>query len=178
MKFQIKRAEPEQFDAVITLIQDVLDSLPQKEWFAADNADFTRAILTKGSATSYIAVCMDTGEIAGTFITVIPGNSNENLGYDIGLSDRELLKVAHMDSAAVLPAYRGHHLQKELMLFAEKELKAAGYQYLCCTIHPDNKYSMNSARSLGYEVVKVCEKYGGYLRAVLMKELQVPILRS
>ena len=171
MEFQIKKAKSQQYEAVITLIQNVLDTLPQKEWFAADNADFTRTILTEGKATAYIAVCMDTDEIAGTFITVIPGNSIENLGFDTGLSDRELLKVAHMDSAAVLPAYRGYHLQKKLMLFAEKELKADGYRYLCCTIHPDNKYSMNSARSLGYEIVKVCEKYGGYLRAVLMKEL-------
>lgn len=171
MEFQIKKAAPEQYETVISLIQNVHDTMSQKEWFVVDNADYTEKILTEGIGTAYIAVCQDNNEIAGVFITVIPGNSPDNLGRDAGLCEHELIKVVHMDSVAVLPAYRGHHLHQKMVLAAEKDLAASKYRYLCCTIHPENKYSMNNARLLGYKVVKTCEKYGGYLRAVLIKEI-------
>lgn len=171
MEFQIKKATSSQYEQVVSIIQNVLQTMPNQEWFAADGADYTREILVAGKGTAYLAICQETSEIAGVFMTVVPGSSSDNLGLDAGLSGEELTKVVHMDTAAVLPAYRGHQLQRRLMLFAEEELKSAGYHYLCCTIHPENKYSLNSAVSLGYEVKTICEKYGGYLRAVLMKEI-------
>ncbi len=171
MEFQIKKAEPEQYETVISLIRNVHDTMPQKEWFIIDNADDTKMILTAGIGTAYIAICQNNKEIAGILITVIPGNSPDNLGKDIELPKHELTKVVHMDSVAVLPAYRGHHLYQKLVLAAEADLVSSGYHYLCCTIHPENQYSMNNAHLLGYKVMKVCEKYGRYLRAVLMKEI-------
>lgn len=171
MEFQIKKATSSQYEQVVTIIQNVLHTMSEKEWFAADGADYTRSILAEGKGTAYLAICQETDEIAGVFMTVIPGNSSDNLGQDAGLSGEDLFKVVHMDTAAVLPAYRGYQLQRRLMHFAEEELQTAGYHYLCCTIHPENKYSINSAVSLGYEIKTICEKYGGYLRAVLMKEI-------
>ena len=68
----------------------------------------------------------DTGRLAGIFIAVLPGTSRENLGYDIGLPQDELSLVAHMDTAPVLPEYRGQKLQYRLMQMAEEELKKEG----------------------------------------------------
>ncbi len=171
MEFQIRKATISEHEQVVTIIQTVLQTMPEKEWFAADGADYTREILSQEKGTAYVAVCRETEEIAGVFMTVVPGLSEDNLGYDAGLFPEVLNQVVHMDTAAVLPSYRGHGLQKRLMLFAEETLKKEGYHYLCCTIHPENKYSLDSATSLGYEVKKICHKYGGYLRAVLIKEI-------
>ena len=171
MEFQIRKADANEYERIIQIIQEVHAAMPNKEWFVADNADYTRSILAEKKGTAYVAFWNDTSEIAGLFIATIPGLSDDNLGLDAGLSQEELLQVIHMDSVAVLPSYRGYRLQRKLMQTAEDELKTAGYRYLFCTIHPENPYSMNNATALDYHVVKICEKYGGYLRAVLMKKL-------
>lgn len=173
MNFKIVKASPAKYDSIISLIRTVYNSMLQADWFAADNDEYTREMLSSGKGTAFIAIEEKTAALAAVFMVTYPGHSDENLGLDIGLSADSLSLVAHMDSAAVLPAYRGHHLQRRLMEHAENYLCSKGYRYLCCTIHPENKYSLNSALSLGYEVKTTCEKYGGYLRAVLMKELSL-----
>ena len=81
------------------------------------------------------------------------------------------LRVAHMDTAAVLPQYRGHQLQYRLMQAAEADLRALGFRYLMGTIHPDNIYSMNNGLKQGYRIIGEKIKHGGKRRAILMKEL-------
>ena len=76
-----------------------------------------------------------------------------------------------MDTAAVLPEYRGQKLQYRLMQMAEEELKKEGLRYLMCTVHPQNRYSRENVLRQGYEVAATKEKYGGYLRDILLKRL-------
>lgn len=171
MDFFIQKATSKDIDSIIHLIQAVWENMPQKDWFAMDNADYTKEIITTNKGCAYKVIESASGSLAGVFLTAFPGDSSENLGKDIGLSKDKYNQVAHMDSAVIAPAYRGHHLQQRLMSYAENDLKKSGYHYLCCTIHPDNKYSLNSALSLGYKIATICEKYGGYQRAVLVKEI-------
>ncbi len=171
MEFRIQKAVPEQYEHVIRMIQNTKQTIKQQEWFAVDSADYMLTALTENKGIAYFAISQKTNEIAGVFMYVVPGNQPENLGLDIDLPPKELPYVVNMDTVSVLPSYRGHHLQRRLMLFAEEELRKEGYHHLICTIHPENKYSMNNALSLGYEVKKICEKYGGYHRAVLLKTI-------
>lgn len=176
MNFILKKLEQitsADIDAIVALIQTVYEKMPdsQKEWFVVDNAAYTRSLLETEKGWAYIALDEKTQELAGVFLTVFPGNTSENLGHDIGLCSDALPLVAHMDSAVTAPAFRGHHLQARLMQLAEKDIQAAGFRYLCCTVHPDNHYSMNSVLSLGYKKATICEKYGGHLRAILVKEI-------
>lgn len=171
MNFKIVKAGIQDADAIAAVIQKVYESLEQKEWYVADNAEYTFEMLHSKKGIGYMALNMENNEIAGIFMVTFPGDSKENLGNDIGFSREQRLLSAHMDSAAVLPQYRGHHLQYRLMQEAEKDLRALGFRYLLCTIHPDNRYSKNNALRQGYCVMKTTEKYGGYLRDVLMKEL-------
>lgn len=171
MNFTIKKASFEMYTDIVALIRSVYNSMEQKEWYAADNDEYTLEMLLSGKGTAFVALEEKTAALAAVFMVTYPGNSSENLGLDIGLPNDVLSMVAHIDSVAVLPAYRGHGLQKQLMQHAEALLEESGYHYLCCTVHPDNCYSLNSALSLGYKVMTTCEKYSGYLRAVLMKEI-------
>lgn len=170
-EIRIEKAEPADYEAIIGLIEEVWQQLDRKEWFVADNAQYTRELLSSGTGRAYKATDCETGRLAGIFIAALPGISQENLGYDIGLSRKELSLVAHMDTAAVLPKYRGQKLQYRLMQMAEKELKAEGLRYLMCTVHPQNRYSRENVLRQGYEVVATKEKYGGYLRDILLKRL-------
>lgn len=172
MNFKITCAAPTDYPAIVQLIQTVWENLEQKEWFAADNADYTIHMLETRQAEAFKAVDETTNALAGIFMIVYPGRSDENLGKDINLPDSELSKVAHMDSVAVLPRYRGYGLQYRLMQEAESEARRKGYRYLMCTIHPDNHYSKSNVLKQGYHIAATKEKYGGYLRNILLKELE------
>ena len=173
MEFIIERVSEEDYSSLIHLIKKVYDQLPadQKDWFVVDEEEETRRRLETGIAWGYQAVERQSRALAGVFTAVFPGMSSANLGYDIGLPEKELPFVAHMDTAAIAPEYRGFSLQKRLMEYAEAELKKAGYRYLCCTAHPKNRYSENNILAQGYRIITTREKYGGFLRDIFLKEL-------
>jgi ribosomal protein S18 acetylase RimI-like enzyme len=171
MGFRIEKANINDYIPMAELIQKVWDQVENKAWFAADNAEYTYNALQEGNGIGYKAIDTDTGKLAAIFLVTIPGKSKENLGYDIGLPEEEMEYVASMDSIAVLAEYRGHGLQYKMMQNAEAELKDLGFRYLMCTIHPDNKFSRDNVLKQGYKVAATKEKYGGYLRDVLVKTL-------
>ena len=171
MEFQIKKAVPADYQLFADIIRTVWEQMKEKSWFVPDNADYTYQALSSGTGLGYKAVDTKTGTAAAVFLAVIPGMDKCNLGRDAGMEESELLSVAHMDSVAVLPAYRGLGLQKRLMEAAEADLKARGIRYLICTVHPDNRFSLNNVLKQGYEILTVKEKYGGYTRAILRKTI-------
>ena len=170
-EFLIEKAVPEDYQLFADIIQTVWNDMEQKEWFMADNADYTYRMLTGKKGIGYKAVHKDSGRTAGVFMAVMPGMGKENMGYDIGLNKKDLPLVAHMDSVAILSQYRGHRLQRRLMQTAEKDLKEKGFCYLMCTVHPDNCYSRNNVLSQGYQSMAVKEKYGGHLREIFLKKI-------
>lgn len=170
--FIIKQADAGDYQVFADMIGAVWEAMPNKEWFVADDADYTYGVLAEGKGIGFKAIDEDTGRIAGVFIAAKPGAGEENLGRDIDLPEEELPLVAHMESVAILPPYRGHRLQYRLMQAAEARLREEGYRYLMCTAHPDNCYSCRNIRSQGYEAVTTKEKYGGYLRTIFLKKLE------
>ena len=171
MTFRIERAAAADYQLFADIIQSVWRGMDHKDWYLADNSDYTYHMLTSGEGLGYKAIETETGAVAGVFLAVIPGLSEENMGRDAGFPEEELPKVAHMDTAAVLPQYRGHQLQYRLMQAAEADLRAMGFRYLMGTIHPDNVYSMNNAMKQGYRIIGEKLKHGGKRRAILLKEL-------
>lgn len=194
MEFIIKKVtnlSPDTIDISIQKIKEIWAKMPTPEWFAMDSDEEIRDYFTSGKSWLYVAKekmsedsidladsefhnderDFDCPEFAGLFTTIFPGTGPENLGRDLGFSDEDLMKSAHMETVVIAPKYRGHHLQTRLMAKAEEDLKAAGYKHLLCTIHPENPYSMNNALSLGYKVEKLVEKYGGLPRNILLKEI-------
>ena len=169
--FRIEKADVDDHQIFADIIQAVWNGLDKKEWFVADNGEYTYKMLYSGKGIGYKAMDEASGEIAGVFMVTIPGVSRENLGYDAGLGQEELVLVAHMDSIAILPGYRGHKLQRRLMQAGEEDLRKRGFRYLMCTVHPDNCYSRNNIISQGYGSVAVKEKYGGYVREIFLKRI-------
>lgn len=171
MEFSIKRAYLSEYQALADVIQTVWKGIERKDWFVADEPDSIRCLLEEEKGIAFKAIEKNSGAMAGVLIVAMYENGEENLGNDIGLPKEELSAVAHMESIAVLPAYRGLKLQDSLMQEAEKELALRGFRYLMCTVHPENIYSKANAASQGYKIVMTKEKYGGYIRNILMKKL-------
>lgn len=168
---KIKKMTKSDAPEVMKLIQSVYDQMEHKEWYAIDDEDYYAHYLEAEHGIGYKAVDEESGSIAGLFIALFPDKKEVNLGYDAGLNETACERTAVMETAAVLPAYRGQNLQYRLMQAAEQDLKDLGYRYLTATIHPDNRYSLHNALKQGYEIVNTKEKYGGYLRHILCKKL-------
>lgn len=168
---EIKKATVEDLNEIMDLIQLVHAQMENPKWYVIDDQKYYEFYLKEGNGIGYKAVDSKTGKIAGIFIAIIPKHEDLNLGYDIGFSKEKADKSVIMDTVAVLPEYRGHNLQYRTMMAAEQELKDLGYRYLLCTVHPENRFSLRNVQKQGYEIMATKEKYGGFLRHILLKAI-------
>lgn len=194
--FTIRRAGMEDLDSVMHLMNEIKAGMEHPEWYVTDQRPWVERHLEQ---EGFILVAeRDAEELAGFFIVDFPAKRSckaepqntgttagaagtgsgavpndapgENLGIEIRLNEQELNLVAHMDSAAVSPKYRGYHLQSILLEAVERELEDRPEQYFLCTVHPDNHASLHTMQRHGYVIVATKEKYGGLRRHVLYKK--------
>ncbi|HCA40799.1 MAG TPA: hypothetical protein DEP01_04410 [Aminobacterium sp.] len=90
---------------------------------------------------------------------------------DLRLPDKERNHIAVMDFCITEKAFRGNDIQHFTFLKAENLLYPYRY-HLHTTISPLNNYSLRNMLRSGFLVVDLKEKYGGYLRFILHKDLQ------
>lgn len=173
-QINIRMAEVADADEIIALMETVSRNMPRADWFVAGGREYIEAHIDEdGFIFLAEGIRGGTMELAGFFVVDFPGDSDENLGLDIGFTVDQCLRAVHMDTAVVAEDWRGQGLQAKLMAACERELTHRGWEYLLATIHPDNVYSLNNALKGGYKVMATKEKYGGKLRHIMMKELPV-----
>lgn len=169
MEYRLRLASPEDVEEIHRVMHAAASALPDPLFYFVDSVDFIHAHVSR---EGFIVVALEgAGNVAGFQVVRIPGRSPDNLGHEIGLPDEELLRVAHMESAAVLPVHWGKGLQRAMLKEAERRLASQGFQKLMCTVHPENRHSLANLERLGYKPVVTMSKYGGYLRHVMLKEL-------
>lgn len=192
MEFEILRAEEADVPAIYELMKAGKAGCSDAEWYSIDDVDYVRKHVDAESETGFVlkarkredGSALTTGKelavdvIAGFLLVHFPGTSSDNMARYMNLAQSEYDHVTYMDSAAVDPKFRGNHLQQRLILQAEEELKGTPYYHLMCTVHPENQYSLNNMKKLGYQVVAKDRMYGGLPRLVLYKRLQYPYITS
>lgn len=167
---QIHLAVPEQVDEIFAIMSGVAAQMEHPEYYVIDDRDYVARHI---SQEGFTLLWMEGETVAGFLIVHLPRPGDEhNLGNDLGFSPRQLLLSAHMESAAILPQFRGRGIQKKLLAAAGGRVRQMGFQYSLCTVHPDNLPSFNSLLSLGYQVAATKLKYGGKLRHIMKKELR------
>lgn len=167
-KLEIEYATLEDVPDIMMIMETACQLTKDAKWYSKDDEEFVKRHLEEEGFT---LKAMKNGEIAGFLIVRYPGDAKDNLGEYIGLDEAHKREVAHMESAAVLPKYKGLGIQRCLMLYGENILKKQSYRYLMGTAHPENTYSVNNFLKLDYEIVTEVEKYGGLPRYVFCKEL-------
>ena len=163
MEITIRKGCLSDLERYMAFTHDIQDTMPQQDWFAVDPDEETRELAEAGDLEFWLAECQ--GRLAGVFSVVHPRLRECNLGWELGLTEPELRRVTHMDTAAVHPDCRGQGLQRRLLQEGEKVLKD---RILLCTIHPDNQYSLKNALKLGYTIEKQVARYGS-VRYILRK---------
>ena len=159
----IEYAVLEDLPVIMNIMHAALELVEDKSWYAVDGEEFVAKCI---EGQGFTLKAMVDGNIAGFLTVRYPWKDDDNLGDYIGLSEEEKMYVAHMESAAVLPEYRGMRIQNKLMAKGFELLKETEYKYVMGTAHPDNVYSVNNFHKLGYEIVADVKKYGGLRRYV------------
>jgi ribosomal protein S18 acetylase RimI-like enzyme len=165
--FLLRRACEADAEAICTVMTAALGSLGDPMAYLVDDLTFISEHIARRGFT---LVATEDDQVVGFQIVRFPGSDPDNLGRDIGLSGPTLAQVAHLESAAVVPAHWGEGLQRLLLARAEEELSDQGFRYLMCTVYPGNLPSLRNLEAVGYRVVATKAKYGGYERHVMLKE--------
>lgn len=169
--FIIRDAKEGDLEEIIRIVGEIKESMENQDWFSDDGRAYLEKHFTGELDGFYRIAEAENGEMAGCFLTDIPGMDERNMGYDLGYTKEQLEHTAHMDMAAVRPEYRGFRLQDRLMEACEEELGKRGFTYLLATVHPDNRYSLDNVRKRGYQIMATKEKYGGLQRHILCKKI-------
>ena len=169
MAIVIRKGTVADTEDYIRLLYSVRETMPHQEWFFLDPPEEIREMMASGMMQLWVAD--DDGKMAAGFDYFVPKLEDFNYGYDLDFSEEQLLRVVQMDTAAVYPAYRGLDLQDRLMAAAEEEIRKDANRILLCTIHPDNRYSLENVLSQGYSIGTKVEKYNS-VRYVLRKDLE------
>lgn len=166
----LRVVKKEEAEAVYQVMQEVYDRLENKALFANSDMDYIRAHI---EAEGFLVGAYDAfGKMAGNFMVRYPMEAEDNLGRDIGLKQEELCKVVHMESAVVLPKYRGQHLQVRMLQYAEQVIDKERFWYFMATVSPDNPASYRSFEQNGYQLMMTKEKYGGFIRRIYCKKVR------
>ena len=160
---KIEYATLEDLPVIMNIMHTALELVEDKSWYAVDSKEFVEKYI-QGQGFTLKAIVE--GNTAGFLTVRYPWKDDDNLGDYIGLSEEEKMYVAHMESAAVLPEYRGLRIQNRLMAKGFEILRDTEYKYVMGTAHPDNVFSVNNFHKLGYEIVADVKKYGGLRRYV------------
>ena len=171
-KFQdphISLAKESQIDEIYSIMTTVATQMDHPEYYVIDDRNYVARHI---SQEGFTLLWQEVDTIAGFLIVHLPTPADPpNLGRDLSFSSLQLQGVSHMESAAVLPQFRGKGIQKKLISAAETRVRSLGFRYSLCTVHPNNLPSLQTLLSLNYEVSTTKLKYGGKLRHIMKKEL-------
>ncbi len=111
------------------------------------------------------------GQLIAFAVLYDGGDTDENIGFDIGLSGDAVKDVINMKLIIVSPEYRGNGLQGKLMARLEAVAVEKGKKLICATVSPLNSFSCNNFIKSGYAFHSTKEKYGGLLRSIYVKRI-------
>lgn len=157
-------------DKIMKLQKSVYEKMPNKDFYASSEKEEFENVI-KGNGKIVGCVNSSNDELIAMGVYVEYGYNEHNYGYDVNIEADKLLKVGQLESTVVLENYRGNKLQKLICKYLEDVGKESGMKYICATVAPDNKYSLNTVLELGYKIMLEKLKYGGLKRYILMKEI-------
>ncbi len=163
--------------AAVALQKYVYNQLPNKQVLYMDS--YEEMLEDMKSGAKVIGVYNKAVELIAYRYIGFPGWSEKNLGNDINMSEKELTKVAHLETTVVHPEYRGNSLQSLTLQHAIPMVKELGYSHLLCTVSPQNVYSLFNIIKNGLRVKALKKKYGadkdgkdGMWRFILHRNLE------
>lgn len=131
------------------------------EWLSTVN----RASYIEEIEHQHMVVAVEDNQVVAFRMVVVP--EEDYLGQALN----DYRRVIYYDITVVHPDYRGRGYQTKMGQFLYDEvIKPQSFDWVLCTVHPDNTASMVDKFKLGMAVVYLGEMYGGKERFILMRE--------
>lgn len=142
-------------------IQAAAYQLMNQQWLSAvDRASYVEEI-EKG----HMVVAIEDGEVAAFRMVVVPDEDYLGAALD------DYRRVIYYDITVVHPDYRGRGYQTKMGQFLYDEvIQPQSFDWVLCTVHPDNIASMVDKFKLGMAVIDLGEMYGGKERFIFMRQ--------
>lgn len=167
--FYIRKAEIKDAKKIHEIMFLTQKALEDKTLYVCDDLEYVESHIEKQGFA--VVACTKDETIVGSFLFRYPKLEEDNLGRDIGMKEEELEQVVHMESAVVLPEYRGNHLQEQMLHYGEALIDKNQYHYFMATVSPNNPASYLTFEKCGYQLIKTKKKYGGLLRRIYQKQV-------
>lgn len=159
----LRQAVPADVPAILHIMAAAYAALADKSLYITDDEAYISAHI---AAPSFILLAEEGRIPVGFFLTCVPGLTDNNLGHYLDFSESQLLQVAMMDSAAVLPEYQGRGVMGTLF-HAAVDRAGEDYPYLLGTVSPRNGASLHNFEKCGFTLKKQVVKLGGYQRLLM-----------
>jgi hypothetical protein len=105
-----------------------------------------------------------------------PWDAEWNLGLDLGLPKKELVKVANLQMVCVHPRFRGNSLALKMNRLSLGLLRERGiHHHICATVSPYNIWNIPVLLASGFRVARLKNKYGGKVRYIVHQDLRQPL---
>lgn len=167
---EFKVLDLDYLNQIMKLQEEIYDGLENKEFYSCSSIEEYEEIIN-GKGKILGCISSNDNKLVAMGVYVEYKYENHNYGYDVNILGENLLKVGQIESTIVSANYRGNKLQKVICLHLEEIGKEAGMKWICATVAPNNKYSLNTFKDLDYKIIVEKLKYGGLKRYVLMKEV-------
>lgn len=111
------------------------------------------------------------GELVGYRIVHLPREHEFTLARHIPLPAGEWPRVAHFDTVAVLPEWRGHGISGVLNRRALADLRDREFRHVLATSSPRNPHGIRQLMAAGFRPVRFVERVGGTIRLLSYRPL-------
>ena len=167
MGYSFQPLKLEHYHLIAEMQKQTLNGLEDTSIFQLSTTDFIQGCLTDRGVT--IGAFIDE-DLVGYFMLFFPHSSSKNLGIDLHLPESELPFVVHLDTVAVIPAYRTTTLSLRLFDQVFLALESLPYHHICATVSPHNPPSARLCIKKGLVVRAIKLKFTNKLRYILYKD--------
>ncbi len=174
VNYEMKFLNESHLEEILQLQKMVSDALDNQELFVTDAREFILEQVLRPGRGKAIGIFVNNSLVAYRTVS-FPGNSDWNLGRELGIAEEELDKVVHLEATAVHPEYRGNRLQVRMLKHTIDYVQQQGFFHILSTVSPYNYPSLKSVISyqLAIKALSLREGvYGGKLRYLLSRDLR------
>ncbi|MFD0266240.1 GNAT family N-acetyltransferase [Streptomyces sp. NPDC127106] len=171
MTFDVQRLGPADLGLILDLQGRVRSALPDPSVFQTSTPEFIAYCLADGGRCYRV---VHDGEPVAYRMVYFPRDRAFNLAKDTTLPAAQYDAVAHWDTVAVLPAWRGHGLARLMNVRALGDLADTGIRHVFATSSPANPHGVRTLMEAGFHPVGLVEKFGGKLRFLLYRPSPQP----
>ncbi|MFD4864491.1 GNAT family N-acetyltransferase [Streptomyces sp. NPDC058412] len=171
MTFDVQRLGPADLDLLLCLQERIRSTLPDPSVFQTSTPEFIAYCLADGGRCYRV---VHDGEPVAYRMVYFPRDRPFNLAKDTTLPAAQYDTVAHWDTVAVMPAWRGHGLARLMNLRALGDLADSGVRHVFATSSPANPHGVRTLMEAGFQPVALVEKFGGRLRFLLYRPYPEP----